>query len=313
MELRQLRFFIAVAESGAYSRAAMRLSMSQPLLSRQVKALEDELGVALFHRTGRGVTLTEAGAVLEQYARGLVETESSAVAAVRAVGRVPTGPAVIGMPASISSVLSVSLVQEFREAFPAVSLKVMEGYSGHVLEWLAAGRTDIAVLYDAPRLSIPALPMDALLTDELFLLGPMSDPAGVGRGPVRAERLGGIPLILPSRPHGIRVLVDEALAGIGAAPKVAMEIDAMHSMLRLVENGLGYAVLSYACVASQIAQERMRIWRVTDPVITRSLVIAASTQRPSTKPVRALGMMLRRQLLRLVEQGHWAPDPAVFS
>jgi len=313
MELRQLELFIGIAESGAYSRAAMRLSISQPILSRQVRALEDELGVTLFHRTGRGVTLTEAGVLLEQYARGLVETAHSAAAAVKAIGGAPSGPVVVGMPASISAVLSVSLIEAFRRAYPGMSLKFMEGYSGHVLEWLAAGRTDISVLYDAPRLSIPALPTEALLTDELFLLGPASDPAGVGRGPVPAARLSRIPMILPSRPHGIRVLVDESLDSIGLAPNVEMEIDAMHSMLRLVESGLGYTVLSYSCVAAQIAQRRMRIWRIVQPTITRTLVIAASTQRPSTHAVRALSTLLRRQIQDLVEQGRWAPDPAVFS
>src|SRR3546814_2381758 len=88
---------------------------------------------------------------------------------------------------------------------------------------------------------------------------------------------------------------------------------AMHSMLRLVESGLGYAVLSYSCVAEQIAQRRMRIWRIVQPTITRTLVIATSTQRPSTHAVRALSTLLRRQIQDLVEQGRWAPDPSVFS
>lgn len=313
MDLRQLEFFLAVADAGAYSRAAMRLSVSQPMLSRQVRALEQEVGVELFHRTGRGVTPTEAGAVLASYARGLVDTARSAVSAAKAAGAAPSSPVVIGMPASISTVLAVSLIREFRQAFPSVPLKVMEGYSGHVLEWLAAGRIDLAVLYDAPRLSIPALPADSLLTDELFLLGPPDDPAGVGSGPVRAGRLACLPLILPSRPHGIRVLVDEALARIGRQPNVEMEVDAMHSMLQLVEGGMGYAVLSYSCVAAPIAQGRMRIWRIVEPTITRSLLVATSTQRPSTRPVRALGTLLRRQIQDLVERGGWIPGPEVFS
>jgi LysR family nitrogen assimilation transcriptional regulator len=92
-----------------------------------------------------------------------------------------------------------------------------------------------------------------------------------------------------------------------------MEIDAMHSMLQLVESGLGYAVLSYSCVAPQIAQGRMRIWRISQPGITRSLLIAASTQRPSTKAVRMLRTILRRQIQDMIARGSWAPDPAVFS
>jgi LysR family nitrogen assimilation transcriptional regulator len=313
MELRQLEMFIGIADAGAYSRAAMRLSISQPILSRRVKALEQELGVALFHRTGRGVLLTEAGALLEQYARGIVENTRSAVSAVKASSAAPGGPVVIGMPASISAVLSVPLIQAFRRTLPGVSLKFMEGYSGHVLEWLGNGLTDISILYDAPRLNIASLRAEALLKDELFLLGPRDDPAGVGKGPVQAARLSCIPMILPGRPHGVRVLVDEALSTLGVEPNVEMEIDAMHSMLQLVENGLGYAVLSYACVAAQIAQGRMRIWRIVQPGITRSLVIATSTQRPSTKAVRILRTILRRQIHDLIDRGRWAPDPSLFS
>ncbi|OZI63063.1 LysR family transcriptional regulator [Bordetella genomosp. 11] len=313
MELRQLEMFIGIADAGAYSRAAMRLSISQPILSRRVKALEQELGVALFHRTGRGVLLTEAGTLLAQYARGIVESTRSAVSAVKASGAVPGGPVVIGMPASISAVLSVPLIQAFRRAVPGVSLKFMEGYSGHVLEWLCNGLTDISILYDAPRLNIPSLRAESLLTDELFLLGPRDDPAGVGAGPVQAARLSCLPMILPGRPHGVRVLVDEALAALGLEPNVEMEVDAMHSMLQLVESGLGYAVLSYSCVAPQIAQGRMRIWRIARPGITRSLLIAASTQRPSTKAVRILRTILRRQIQDMIARGNWAPDPAVLS
>ncbi|AOB33151.1 LysR family transcriptional regulator [Bordetella sp. H567] len=313
MELRQLEMFIGIADAGAYSRAAMRLSISQPILSRRVKALEQELGVALFHRTGRGVLLTEAGTLLAQYARGIVESTHSAVSAVRASGAVPGGPVVIGMPASISAVLSVPLIQAFRRAVPGVSLKFMEGYSGHVLEWLSNGLTDISILYDAPRLNIPSLRAESLLTDELFLLGPRGDPAGVGAGPVQAARLSCLPMILPGRPHGVRVLVDEALAALGLAPNVEMEVDAMHAMLQLVESGLGYAVLSYSCVAPRIAQGRMRIWRIGPPGIRRSLLIAASTQRPSTKAVRILRTILRRQIQDMIARGDWTPDPAVFS
>jgi LysR family nitrogen assimilation transcriptional regulator len=313
MELRQLEMFIGIADAGAYSRAAMRLSISQPILSRRVKALERELGVALFHRTGRGVLLTEAGALLEQYARGIVENTHTAVKAVKASSATQQGPVVIGMPASISAVLSVPLIQAFRRAMPGVPLKFMEGYSGHVLEWLGAGLTDISILYDAPRLNIASLRAEALLKDELFLLGPRADPAGVGKGPVQAARLSCIPMILPGRPHGVRVLVDEALSTLGLEPNVEMEVDAMHAMLQLVESGLGYAVLSYACVAPQIAQGRMRIWRIVQPGITRSLVIATSTQRPSTKAVRMLRTILRRQLHDLIDRGRWAPDSGVFS
>jgi LysR family nitrogen assimilation transcriptional regulator len=305
MELRQLEYFIAIAETGAFSRAAVRLGLGQPVLSRQIKALERELGTELYHRTGRGIVLNEAGKILEQHARGVLETAAGARRAITALGAAPSGRVVIGMPPSVGAVLTAALVRQFRAEFPRISLGVMEGFSGHVLEWLTTGRIDVAVLYNAPRTS--ALVTDPLLTDELFLLGPVGDPAGAGEGPVHAAELARIPLILPSRPHGLRVLVDDFLSGIGVTPNVQVEIDAMPSTLSLVESGIGYTILSYSSVHHLIEAQRIRKWPIVQPVMTRSLVVATSTQRPVTKAARALVGFVRKQVDELVAQGRWMP------
>lgn len=211
------------------------------------------------------------------------------------------------MPSSIATVLAIELVQEFRRAFPQVSLKVMEGYSGHVLEWLTTARLDVAVLYDTPNLKSNTLRTDPILSDELFLIGSPKDPARIGNGPVRASRLADIPLVLPSRPHGIRILVDEAMARTGLTPNVQLEIDAMHSMIALAEGGLGYTILSYSSVRDLVLSKRVRIWRIVDPMITRSLVITTTNQRPSTKPVRALTRIFQELIESHVRDGRWAP------
>jgi LysR family transcriptional regulator, nitrogen assimilation regulatory protein len=305
MELRQLEYFIAIAETGAFSRAAVRLCVGQPILSRQMKALEQELGTELYHRTGRGIVLSEAGKILEQHARGVLETTAGARRAIVALGSAPAGRVVIGMPPSVGAVLTASLVRQFRAEFPKVSLGVMEGFSGHVLEWLTTGRIDVAVLYNAPRTS--ALVTEPLLTDELFLLGPVGDPAGAGDGTVAASQLARIPLILPSRPHGLRLLVDDLLSGIGVVPNVQVEIDAMPSTLSLVESGIGYTILSYSSVHHLIEAGRIRKWSIVEPAMTRSLVVATSTQRPVTKAARALVGFVRKQVDALVAEGRWAP------
>jgi LysR family nitrogen assimilation transcriptional regulator len=306
MELRQLEYFIAIAEAGSFSRAAVRLSISQPILSRQIKALEQELGAEFYYRTGRGIVLTEAGKLFEQHARGVLDTTAGARRAISALGSAPTGRVVIGMPPSVGAVLTAPIVKLFRAEFPRVSLGVMEGFSGHVLEWLTTGRIDVAVLYNAPRSSV--LVTEPLLSDELYLLGPTSDPAGAGTGPLRAERLAQLPLILPSRPHGLRVLVDDILSGIGVTPNVQVEIDAMPSTLSLVESGIGYTILSYSCVHHLIQAGRIRAWSIVEPSMTRSLVVATSTQRPVTKAARALVGFVRKQVDTLVVEGRWTPN-----
>ena len=306
MELRQLEYFIAVTESGAFSRAALRLSIGQPVLSRQIKALEQELGAELYHRTGRGIVLSEAGKRFEGYARGILETAVSAKNDIHALGSTPTGPVVIGMPPSVGAVLTVPLVQQFRYEFPKVSLGVMEGFSGHVLDWLTTGQIDIAILYNAPRLN--TLLTDPVLTDELFLLGPANDPAGAGSGMLSASRLSEIPLILPSRPHGLRVLIDDFLSQVGVSPNVQLEINAMPSTLSLVESGIGYTILSYSCVHLLVAAGRIKCWQIVEPKMTRSLVVATSTQRPTTQAARALLRIVREQVQTLVKEGWWMPS-----
>jgi len=306
MELRQLKYFIAIVESGSFSRAAIRLSVGQPILSRQIKALEAEFGVDLYHRTGRGVLLTEAGKMLEQYARGILETTANAQRDLSSLGKSPRGPVSIGMPPSVGAALAVPVIQQFCARYPDISLGVMEGFSAHVLEWLMAGRIDIAVLYLTPR--IHALATDHLLTDELFLLGPVSDPAGVGNGEAPTAILKEVPLILPSRPHGLRLLIEEYMSKIGLAPNIRLEIDAMPSTLRLVESGLAYTILSYSCVHHLVEAGKIRCWRMIEPNMTRSLVIATSTQRPSTKASRALTGFVREQAQGMVAQGRWNPN-----
>jgi LysR family nitrogen assimilation transcriptional regulator len=187
----------------------------------------------------------------------------------------------------------------------------MEGFSGHVLEWLTTGRIDVAVLYNAPRSN--TLMSASLLTDELFLLGPVNDPAGAGSGPVPAARLANIPLILPSRPHGLRLLVDDSLSRIGVSPNVQVEIDAMPSTLSLVESGVGYTVLSYSCVHQLISAGRIRSWSIVEPTMTRSLVVATSSLRPITKAAKALVAMVSEQVDGLVKEGRWSPPRTALA
>lgn len=306
MELRQLEYFLAVAESGAFSRAAVLLSVGQPVLSRQIKSLEDELGAQLYHRTGRGIILTEAGKVFAEHVRGVLERTARARNEIQELGSSTSGRAVIGMPPSVGAVFTVPLVQRFRKEFPKASLVVMEGFSGHILEWLTAGRLDVAILYNAP--SMNNLSLDPLLTEELVLLGPVADPAGVGKGPVAASRLSEIPLILPSRPHGLRMLMDEALSKAGIPSHVEIEINAMPSTLKLVELGTGYTILPVSCVHDLLQAGRIRGWPIVKPKMTRELVLASSTQRPATRAARALGRMVRLEVHALDRLGRWTPE-----
>ncbi|MCT8989074.1 LysR substrate-binding domain-containing protein [Chelativorans sp. SCAU2101] len=304
-DFKQLKLFATVAEFGSLSRAAVSLSMTQPALSRQIKALETELGVELFYRNGRGVVLTEAGKLLDGYAKGILEQAARAASEIEALRSDPRGTIVIGMPPSVGVVLTAPLVQVFRQSFPRISMRVVEGFSGHILEWLVTGKIDVAVLYNAPRMS--NLLSEPLLRDELFLLGAVKDPNRLPSGTVQGCQLTKLPMILPSRPHGLRLVVDHAMAAAGITPRIEMEVEAMPSTLKLVENGVGYTILSYSSVHHLVAAGRIRYWRIEKPSLHRELLLATSTQRPTTTAIRALTECVRKEVNNLRKQGVWAP------
>lgn len=304
-DLRQLQLFTAVAEFGSFSRAAVALSVSQPVISRQIKALEDELGVALLYRNGRGIVLTEAGKLLENYASGILEQALRATTELAALRSNPRGTIVIGMPPSVGVVLTPPLVKNFREAFPQISMRVVEGFSGHLLEWLVMGKIDVAVLYNAPRMN--NLLAEPLLRDELFLLGAKNDPCSLGSGTVEASMLATLPMILPARPHGLRLVVDQVLGAAGIEPQIDLEVEAMPSTLRLVESGIGYTILSYSSVHHLVAEGRINYWRIRNPSMERELLLATSSQRPTTTAIRVLTNQIREEVKNLRKLGALEP------
>lgn len=306
MEIKQLRLFSAVAEFGSFSRAAVALSIAQPVMSRQVKALETELGVRLLYRNGRGIILTEAGKLLDQYAKGILESAQRARTEIAALQSDPRGSVTIGMPPSVGFVLTVPLVQSFKQAYPSIALRVVEGFSGHVLEWLLTGRIDVAVLYNAPRMgNILSQP---LLQDDLFLLGAVNDPCGLPAKPVPARRMTELPMILPSRPHGLRLVVDQILGKAGITLHPNLEVDAMPSTLNLIQRGIGYTILSYSTVHHLVSEGRIKVWPIVEPKLTRSLILATSSQRPVTVATKALTEIVKAEMRELVRRGLWRPQ-----
>ena len=308
MELKQLSYFVAVAEAGSFSKAAVVLSVAQPILSRQIKLLETELGVELLYRNGRGIVLSEAGKILDSYARSTLDTVDRARTEITALRAKPQGRVVIAMPPSIGWVLTGPLVRRCREAFPDITLHVVEGFSGHVAEWLSTGRVDVGIVYNASRRA--SLNTEPLFADDLVVLGPAGNPAGLEGATVPARRLADIPLILPARPHGLRVLIDQVLAQLDLTARVEFEVDAMPSTLGLVEEGVGYTVLSETAAAQRIAAGRIRAWTIVDPVITRQLILATSTQRPMSVATRLVTRLIRDQAAHAFGKTREARDSA---
>jgi LysR family nitrogen assimilation transcriptional regulator len=285
MDLKQLEYFRHVAELGSFTRAAAFLSVVQPALSRQVRQLEVELGQNLFDRNGRGVVLTDAGSRLLEHTRGILMQVGRARQELEEQKNGDSGHFVLGLPPSLGRSVTVPLVKAFRSRLPNASLATVEGLSAYMLEWLNVGRVDCALVYNAP--ASPTVDLSPLLDDQLFLIGPRAAKAARKvRKSVTLAEIADYPLIIPSRPHSIRMSVENALAGVDRKIRVAHEIECIPAVIDLVRQGHGFAVLPFNAVESTPWGNDVSVKPIVAPVLKTALSLATSAHRPKSPLMR---------------------------
>lgn len=307
MDVRQLRYFLAIVESGSISRAASRLNVAQPSLSLHIRNMEADLGVPLLFRTPQGVQPTEAGEILRRNARVIVSQFEDAEREIRSSGTEPVGEVRLGLPSSIAQVLGVPLVLAAQAELPKVKLRIAEAMSGYVLDWLRLGRVDLGLLY--AFVEDRGLRSIGLLSEALHLFGPAADPDALALPPpgsgVPVARLADLPLILPSPGHGLRDLVEERAAGDGVRLSTAIEIDAYGAIKQLVEQGLGYSVLPAHAIRRETEDGTLRAWPF-EPAFLRTVHLVEPIDRPLPHAVQAVEKLCRRTLRDLVRCGAWS-------
>ncbi len=286
MDLKQLEYFVRVAELGSFTKAALALDVAQPALSRQVRLLEVELRQNLLIRNGRGATPTDAGKLLLEHGRGILHQVERAREELGRVRGALAGRVAIGLPPSLARVITVPLTRAFRAQLPEASLSISEGLSATMQEWLHTGRLDIAVLYNASP--APDIEITPLMEEELMLVQPR--PPGLAEEPppppVPLAEVAALPLVIPSRPNALRMHVEAEMAAIGLRPTVALEIDGVSAILDLVADGAGAALLSRQAVVSSIRPSAYRM-RPIEPRLRTRVSLATSSQRPATLTQRA--------------------------
>lgn len=304
MNLKQLDYFVHVAEVGSFTKAAALLGVAQPALSRQVRSLELELRQTLLYRNGRGVSPTEAGKRLLAHARGILNQIDRAREELEEMKGAPVGRVVVGAPPTVAKMLAVPLVKEFRTRFPRASLGIVEGLSVYVQEWLLIGRIDIALLYNA--VPSPAVDTFPFMEEDLYLIRPKREASKVRGKSLRLRDLAKFPLIIPSRPHAIRMQVETELVKLGLKPTIALEIDGVAAILDLVAQGHGYAALPVDAIRRADGSPRLHAQPII-PGLKNRLSLAVSAQRPST-PLTSGTLDLIRDIGKRVL--HTRQDPA---
>jgi len=300
MDLKQLEYFVRVAELGSFTRAAVALDVAQPALSRQVRLLEVELRQSLLTRNGRGATPTEAGKLLLEHGRGILHQVERAREELGRVRGALAGRVALGLPPSVAKAMAVPLIREFRRRMPDATLSISEGLSVGMQESLITGRLDIALLYNASP--SPEIELTPLLEEPLFLVQRRNGkPAASARPrPVPLHEVAKLPLVIPSRPNAIRMLVENEMAVLGCRPQVVLEIDGVAAILDLVEDGAGSAILSRNAVATSAHPQAFAIRPIGAPALRSKLALAMSSQRPATLTQKAMSDLIGRSAQTLL-------------
>lgn len=302
MDLKELRTFILVAQTGSLSKASDRLRRAQPALSRQIKLLEEEIGVQFFHRSPRGMHLTNAGEEFFERISGLVRQIDQSVIDIRSIASKVSGQVSLGMMGTLSHVLSVRLIQRVALALPDISLRIVEGSSNRLIEWLQSGEIDISLLYGPSTNS--HFRARELLSEDLFLVGP-SNSSLHPNIPLRFSQLAKLDLILTSRTRGIRAIVENAAARAKMSLKIRFEADSLTVLKDLVERGLGYTILPKSALSNGTHRIPFTVVPLVAPKLRRQIILALPSDRSDTRATSAIVDHIDAETTSLIKSGKW--------
>jgi LysR family nitrogen assimilation transcriptional regulator len=302
IDLRRLRYFIEIAQAGAISRAAARLEIAQSALSHQVAALEEELGVRLLVRRARGVHLTEAGERFLGHARGVLRAVEQAEHDVRSLSRDASGPVAVGLSHTAIEAVAGPLMSRMTAQAPRVALRVAEGLSTTLRQWILSGEIDIALGFlDCADSRIESV---ALLEEELVCVGL---PRFFARGAreIGLDALRRLPLILPARSAALPALLGDSPTRDALAASVRFEVESLSALKAAVRLGLGCTLLSRPVVAREVADGEFLAPRVVEPTLARTLYLLTSRLRMESRAVAETRRHLADALNEVRASGGW--------
>lgn len=300
MDIRAMRYFVAIVDHGSLTRAAEVVCVAQPALSQQLAALEDEFGVPLVHRGAKGVRPTEAGKTLYRHVRNILRQVEIAGADVRVAGAEVSGTVAIGLPTTAAAAFGMPLVRAVRQRFPQVRLQLFESMSGYISELLNQNRLDFAILFrDTPSRAVEPEP---LASEPLYLIGtaPGVTPRGRHAETVTLKALDGVPLVLPSGSQGLREVVERSFAKAGLALNVVADLDSLPFLLAAAREGLACTILPASSLGEgDEAVPRRKIV----PELRRTLSLCWPRALPRSNAAEAVADVLRDIVNERIAEG----------
>ena len=300
MDLDRLKIFVQVAELGSLSKAASVTGVPQSAISRKITALEQDCSGRLFHRTGRGVTLTEFGQRVLPRIKALIDDAQQLSDDLKSSAGVPAGTVRIGFLPSLTHPALGPLLRNVRSRLPGVHLQIVEGSSGQLDEWLSSGRVDFGVLFRYGNSASPG--EEVLAVVDTYLVG-MPGNLLTRLPEVEFSKLDRVPLILPNIPNGLRVAIARIAQQKHVTLSVIMEADSLPIQKNIAASGEAYAILARHAVRSEIQAGILQASRIVKPRINRTIVLSTTSAHPSTLACREVTALMRRIYEDLVAEG----------
>lgn len=268
MQFQQLSYFVAVARTRSFTRAANLVGVAQPSLSKQIRVLENSLGTPLFVRDRSGIELTSAGEALLPHAQRILIDVESAQRSVHEVAGLQRGRVRLGATPSLCDGLLPEVLTRFHHDHPGIELEVQEAGSRLLTRELGQGRLDLALLIVPLRSDVAGIETVSIMRERLVLAGPADSDLP---GTIDVADLRDLPLVMFREGYDLREVTLRACAEAGFAPELAVEGGEMSAVLRFVEAGLGYAVVPQMVLANR---PRLRSTALENPVLEREIALA---------------------------------------
>ncbi|EJY3066021.1 tricarballylate utilization LysR family transcriptional regulator TcuR [Salmonella enterica] len=307
MELRQLRYFVRIIETGSMGSAAQDLDIGVSALSQQMSRLENELAIRLLQRTSRGVTPTNAGLAFYSQAQLALRHADDAILAAREARL--SGHVSVVMAPSTASILGIPFIHAMQENYADVRLHVVESLSGNLERMINTRQIDLAIVFQKDKiLRWSARP---ILEEQLFLIGSHALLAALPDNPITPEQLAGIPLIMPSQGHGLRGRLDAVCQEHALNVEIVAEIDGLALLMRAVRDGLG-ATLQPGAAISHLDNDALRVIGVHNPVLSRPNFLVSLSDDELTPAGLAARVVLTKVMRQLVDAGEW-PGATLYA
>ncbi|MBC3873016.1 LysR substrate-binding domain-containing protein [Undibacterium flavidum] len=303
MELRQLRYFVAIVDHGSLSRAARVLHIVQPALTQQIQQLEEELGANLLHRSAQGMQATDAGKIFYEHALAILKQVADAKSAVNQSTDKPSGTVALGIPQSASGALALPLLTAVRAAFPDIVFQLTEELTGNLTEQLASGRLNLAVLFDDGQLG--KFNTKPLVEEQMMYITRADSQYACKRKSITLDKVLQAPLILPSIQHGVRPRIEQVVREQGKQIVNVIDITSIAILKSAILADMGATILPVSPLLAEIERGDMRASVISDVALSRTVTLCSSKNIPLTNAAQAVEKLVLDVSRDLCLSGKW--------